>query len=56
VKRAVITGLGIKSPIGTSKESVIDSLKYGMSGISYVEDFAERGLNSHIAGEVDFLE
>ena len=56
MKRAVITGIGIKSPIGQDKESVIDSLRYDLSGIRFVEDFAERELNSHIAGQVDFID
>ena len=56
MKRAVITGIGIKSPIGTSKEEVISSLECGINGIRFVEDFAERELNSHIAGQVDFFE
>ena len=53
MKRAVITGLGIVSCIGTSKEAVLESLKQGKSGIQYREDYKEMGLRSHIAGTID---
>ena len=53
MKRAVITGLGIVSCIGTNKEAVLESLKEGKSGIQYREDYKEMGLRSHIAGTID---
>lgn len=53
MKRAVITGLGIVSCIGTNKEAVLESLKQGKSGIQYREDYKEMGLRSHIAGTID---
>ena len=53
MKRAVITGLGIVSCIGTGKEAVLESLKEGKSGIQYREDYKEAGLRSHIAGTID---
>jgi 3-oxoacyl-[acyl-carrier-protein] synthase-1 len=53
MKRAVITGLGIVSCIGTDKASVLESLKEGKSGIQFREDYKELGLRSHVAGTID---
>lgn len=53
MKRAVITGIGITSCLGISKESVLDSLQQGQSGIKFQEDYKERGFRSQIAGSVD---
>ena len=47
MKRAVITGLGIVSCIGTDKAAVLESLKEGKSGIQFREDYKEMGLRSH---------
>lgn len=53
MKRVVITGLGIVSCIGNDKESVLESLKTGKSGVRYREDYKEMGLRSHVAGTID---
>ena len=53
MRRVVITGLGIVSPIGNSAEEVLGSLKAGRSGITANADMAERGFRSQIAGAVD---
>jgi len=53
MKRAVITGIGIVSCIGTDKEQVTDSLKNGHSGISFQEEYKNMGFRSQIAGKVD---
>ena len=53
MKRAVITGLGIASCIGTDTTSVLESLKAGTSGIRFREDYKEIGLRSHVAGTID---
>lgn len=53
MKRAVITGLGIASCIGTDTTSVLESLKTGTSGIRFREDYKEIGLRSHVAGTID---
>jgi len=53
MKRAVITGIGIVSCIGTDKEQVTDSLKNGRSGISFQEEYKNMGFRSQIAGKVD---
>lgn len=48
LKRVVITGLGIKSSIGTSKDEVIASLRESTSGIRYSEEYQELGFRSHV--------
>jgi 3-oxoacyl-[acyl-carrier-protein] synthase-1 len=46
----VITGLGIVSCIGNSKEEVTKSLKSGRSGIVFAPEYAERGFRSYVHG------
>ena len=53
MRRAVITGLGVVSCLGNSKEDVVDSLRAGRSGISFNESFREMGLRSQVSGRVD---
>ncbi len=53
MKRVVITGIGIVSCIGTDKDSVLEALHEGKSGIKFREDYKEMGFRSHIAGTVD---
>jgi 3-oxoacyl-[acyl-carrier-protein] synthase I len=53
MRRVVITGLGIVSPIGCDKETVINALKKGQSGISYVPEYAAMGFRSHVHGAPD---
>ena len=50
MRRVVITGLGIVSPIGNSAVEVTDSLKAGRSGIESCPDMVEHGFRSQIAG------
>ena len=52
MRRVVVTGIGVVSSIGNSKDQVLDSLKKGASGIDYREDFEEMGLKSRIAGSI----
>jgi len=52
MKRAVITGIGIVSSIGLNKQEVLESLQQGKSGITYSEEFAERGLRCQVWGNV----
>jgi 3-oxoacyl-[acyl-carrier-protein] synthase-1 len=52
LKRAVITGLGIKSSIGNNKQEVTQSLRQGNSGIEFCEEYAELGFRSHVHGPV----
>lgn len=51
-KRVVITGLGIKSSIGNSKEEVTRSLRQGQSGIEFCEEYRELGFRSHVYGPI----
>src|SRR6056297_641968 len=50
MRRVVVTGLGIVSPIGNNAEEVIASLKAGTSGIEASPEMAEHGFRSQIAG------
>ncbi len=50
MKRAVITGMGIVSPIGNNNAEVLDSLKVGRSGIEFCPEYAELGMRSHVHG------
>ncbi len=52
MRRVAVTGLGIVSSIGNNQEEVVDSLREGRSGIVYCEEYAERGLRSHVHGSV----
>lgn len=58
MRRVVVTGMGIVSCIGTDKDTVLESLKLGRSGIVYRPDYEERGMRSHVAGavEMDFTQ
>ena len=58
MRRAVITGIGIVSSLGTDKQQVTESLRTGKSGISAKPEYAELGMRSHIAGnpEIDVKE
>jgi len=53
MRRVVVTGIGIVSCLGTDKESVLDSLKQGRSGITFQPEYKEMGLRSHVAGSID---
>ena len=50
MRRVVITGLGIISPIGNNAQEVTESLRAGRSGISFQPAYAEHGFRSQIAG------
>ena len=53
MRRVVVTGIGIVSPIGNDKDSVAASLKAGTSGIAFAESYAENGFRSQIHGVPD---
>ena len=53
MKRVVVTGLGIVSPIGNNQAEVIDSLKVGRSGIVFSEEYKELGFRSHVHGPIN---
>ncbi|MGN7870898.1 3-oxoacyl-[acyl-carrier-protein] synthase 1 [Paracoccus haematequi] len=50
MRRVVITGLGIVSPIGNNAEEVTESLKQGRSGIVFAPEYAEHGFRSQVHG------
>lgn len=52
MKRVVITGLGIKSSIGNSKEEVSASLREARSGIEFSSTYEELGFRSHVHGPI----
>ncbi len=61
MRRVVVTGLGVVSPIGTGVEKFWSNLTAGISGIDRIKRFdpVEWGLPVHIGGEVkdvDFLQ
>lgn len=58
MRRVVVTGLGVVSPIGDDVAGVTQSLRDGRSGIVFCEEYAELGLRSHVHGAptVDFDE
>ena len=52
MKRAVITGMGLVSPLGNDTAETLDSLKETRSGIRFQEEYKELGLRCHIAGSI----
>ncbi len=50
MRRVVVTGLGVVSSIGNNKDEVVESLKLGRSGITFVEEYKELGFRSHVHG------
>ena len=55
MRRVVVTGLGIVSSLGNNKSEVLDSLQNGKSGITFQQEYADRGLRSHVAGSIKNL-
>ena len=53
MKRAVITGLGIISCLGNDRFTVTNSLKNGVSGIGFRQDFADMGLRCNVGAVLD---
>jgi len=53
MRRVVITGIGVVSCLGNTKEDVTDALRNGRSGIVANESFKEMGLRSHVSGTVN---
>ena len=51
MRRVVVTGLGIVSSIGNSKDEVVDSLRQGRSGITLSEEYRDMGFRSHVYGK-----
>jgi 3-oxoacyl-[acyl-carrier-protein] synthase II len=55
MKRVVITGIGVTSPIGIGRESFFDALSKGKSGINRISVFDAESFSVKIAGEVKGL-
>jgi 3-oxoacyl-[acyl-carrier-protein] synthase I len=53
MKRVVISGMGLVSPLGNNKAETLASLRETRSGIKYQEIYKEMGLRSHVAGSID---
>ncbi len=53
MRRVAVTGIGIVSPIGNSKDEVEASLRAGKSGIAFSEDYADNNFRSHVHGVPD---
>lgn len=54
-RRVVITGMGIKSPIGNSIENFFENMKNSKHGIAPIEFFDAKNLNVHVAAyDYDF--
>lgn len=52
MRRVVVTGIGIVSSIGTTKQEVTESLRAGRSGIEFSEEYAQLGFRSHVHGPI----
>ena len=50
MRRVVVTGMGIVSPIGNNSQEVLASLREGRSGIVHADKYAELGFRSHVHG------
>ena len=50
MRRVVITGIGIVSPIGNNQAEVLESLKVGRSGITAAPEYTERNFRSQVHG------
>ncbi len=53
MKRAVITGMGVVSPLGNNVPETLTSLRETKSGIKFQDAYKELGLRSHVAGSID---
>ena len=53
LKRVVITGLGIKSSIGTNQEEVLSALKSATGGVAYSQEYADLGFRSHLYAPIE---
>lgn len=56
MRRVVVTGLGIVSSLGNNKAEVLASLQTGKSGITFQQEYADRGMRSHVAGSIKNLD
>ncbi|MCK5648652.1 MAG: beta-ketoacyl-ACP synthase I, partial [Gammaproteobacteria bacterium] len=52
MKRVVVTGMGIVSCLGNNKQTVLESLRSGKSGIQFKDEYKALGMRSHVAGSI----
>ena len=52
MRRVVVTGIGIVSPIGFNRKEVTESLRAGRSGLKYSDEYRELGLRSQVHGPI----
>ena len=52
MRRVVVTGLGLVTPLGTGRKDIFDRLVEGVSGIGPITRFDPEGLDTRIAAEV----
>src|SRR5258705_8313222 len=53
MRRVVVTGMGVVSPIGNNTQEVLASLREGRSGIVRADKYAELGFRCQVHGAVD---
>jgi len=53
MRRVVVTGIGVVSCLGNDKDSVLQSLREGRSGIGFNPQYAEIGMRSRVSARVD---
>jgi 3-oxoacyl-[acyl-carrier-protein] synthase I len=53
MRRVVVTGMGVVSPLGNDVASVTNALRQGRGGIRAIPEYAELGLRSQVAGVCD---
>jgi len=53
MRRVVITGMGIVSSLGNNVNEVSESLKNSKSGITFQEEYKDKGLRSQVAGSIN---
>ena len=53
MRRAVVTGIGIVSSIGVSREKVAESLRSGRSGLCLSQEYRDLNFRSHVYGPLD---
>ncbi|MAY36642.1 MAG: beta-ketoacyl-[acyl-carrier-protein] synthase I [Spongiibacteraceae bacterium] len=53
MKRVVITGMGVVSPLGNNLSEALTSLQQGKSGIRANETYKEMGFRSQVSGSID---
>jgi 3-oxoacyl-[acyl-carrier-protein] synthase-1 len=53
MRRVVVTGMGIVSSLGNNVNEVSESLKNSKSGITFQEEYKNKGLRSQVAGSIN---